>query len=733
MSNQLLPWNAIFQRAVLNTTKRCGIFTLGFVSLLLSASMVMADPSSEPTVSPPMVDPELSVAKTVKEQGSARVIILLQVEEEVSQTRSSKQALATKRQNIKKTGEKFLDGMRKKVLDGLVSGKVPFDAANANPDSQVKTMLTEFPIVVMTVDSFLLEVVNSLPMVVYVGLDRLFYPTLSDSIPLIGADAAWQKGYTGGCQAVAVLDTGVDKDHPDLKGKVIAEACFSSNNTNTTSLCPNNLNSEIGPGTASFQCGVNDRCRHGTHVAGIAAANGDVEGVAKNGNIVAVQVFHRNIQSGKLSAWLSDIILALEHVLQLHQDGKTIAAVNMSLGGGRFSNFCDASFPSMKTVIDDLRAAGIATIVASGNNGFLDALSVPACISSAISVGATSKSDAVANFSNSAYFLDLLAPGVSINSTIPGGGHASFNGTSMAAPHVAGAWAVLKAAKPTATVTDILTVLQTTGVSILDTKSGINTDRIQVDAALTALGPEVGILYGVHDEGLNNSHFFTIDPNNSFQVAALGAGCPGCDIEGLDMHPQTCELYASAGDDTQKPGHLYLVSKNGGLTDLGPTGFQEVDALSFNPDTGVLWGWAQDAGLLRFDNLPAATATLVAPVSNWEVEDITWDMAGTTLYGVRNLHGSPDPDSGPDPDLGVQLLSYDGISPPGPVCQSLVNSMMEIEALDTLPNDDLIFGFHDRNDLVIGALNVGSCEIVDQVEISSTPYNDVEGIAWPSQ
>ena len=459
--------------------------------------------------------------------------------------------------------------------------------------------------------------------------------------------------------------------------------------------------------------------------------------------IVAVQVFHQN-GAGELRAWFSDILLALQHVLQLHQDGKAIAAVNMSLGGGEHfsASECDSNFAALKTAIDDLRAAGIATIVSSGNDGFSNALGAPACISSAISVGATSKSNVVASFSNSASFLDLLAPGVSINSTIPGGGHASFNGTSMAAPHVAGAWAVLKAAKPSATVSDIFNALQTTGAAILDARNSIIKPRIQVDAALAALGPQVNnVLYGVHDEGLNESHFFTIDPNNSFQVTALSEVCPGCDIEGLDLHPQTCELYASAGDDTQKPGHLYLVNKiDGGLTDLGPTKADEdleVDALSFNPVTGVLWGWAQNAGLLRFDHLPSdpsATVVWTPPVGEWEVEDLTWNATGIILYGVRNLHGNHDPDShGPlDPKLGTELLAYDTVLEQlTSVCQSLVDSM-EIEALDTLPDDTLIFGYHDQNDLSLGVLDVENCSITAQENIT-TPYNDVEGIAWPSQ
>src|SRR6185436_20093099 len=148
-----------------------------------------------------------------------------------------------------------------------------------------------------------------------------------------------------------------------------------------------------------------------------------------------------------------------------------IAAVNMSLGGGMYTSqaTCDADHASRKAIIDQLRSVNIATVVASGNNGFINATSAPACISTAVSVGSVtdgafgSTPDEVNLFSNSASFVSLLAPGEAINSSIPGGGFAIFDGTSMAAPHVAGTWALLKQANTSATVAHALTVLQRTG------------------------------------------------------------------------------------------------------------------------------------------------------------------------------------------------------------------------------------------------------------------------------
>ncbi|MBF0517650.1 MAG: S8 family serine peptidase, partial [Nitrospirae bacterium] len=165
----------------------------------------------------------------------------------------------------------------------------------------------------------------------------------------------------------------------------------------------------------------------------------------------------------------------------------SIASVNMSLGGGRYYSYCDNDSASVKAAIDTLRSAGVVTVIASGNDGYTNSMGAPGCISTAVSVGATDSSDAVGSFSNSASFLNLLAPGVQVSSCIPNGGYATWNGTSMATPHVAGAWSVLKQAKPSASITDIFNALTNTGVSVTDSRNGITKPRIQVNAALNSL------------------------------------------------------------------------------------------------------------------------------------------------------------------------------------------------------------------------------------------------------
>lgn len=321
--------------------------------------------------------------------------------------------------------------------------------------------------------------------------DRRNKLMLAESVPLIQGNAAWSAGYTGLGQTIAIIDSGVDGSHPFLFGKVVSEACYSIGRW-----CPGHSTSATTPGSGR-PCPASD-CDHGTHVAGIAAGLGpSFSGVAKNANLIAIQVMSPD---GKEStAYDSDIIAGLARVLAL-KDSFKIAAVNMSLGSETvYGDTCDSANLPMTQAIEALAAAGIATVVASGNSYSSSGLSYPACISSAVSVGSVSDSawglcggtaagvDKVACYSNSAETLSLLAPGSLITSSVPDRKFAAKHGTSMAAPHVAGAWAVLKEKWPTAAVADILTALTVTGTPIADARNGVVTPRINVKAALDAL------------------------------------------------------------------------------------------------------------------------------------------------------------------------------------------------------------------------------------------------------
>jgi len=345
-----------------------------------------------------------------------------------------------------------------------------------------------------------LEALQKDPDVTSVQEDKLAKADLAQSVPLIHAPEVWAAGYSGSGWAVAVLDTGVDSTHPFLAGKVVSEACYSTTDAgqDCQSACPGGVSESTAAGSAMPPLGgaYGDEFYHGTHVAGIVAGHDATSsGVARDGNIIAVQVFSWFPNSGGPGVggsltWGSDQIRGMERVYALRNTYK-IAAVNMSLGGGREYSPCDTD--SRKAIIDNLRSVGIATVISSGNNGYPDSTGAPGCISTAVTVGATTKGDVVATYSNSASFVDVLAPGSSINSSIPGGGFDSWNGTSMAAPHVAGAFAVLRQAYPTLTVDQIEDALKSTGLPVSDSPRGaaaplaITKPRIRVKEAFDAL------------------------------------------------------------------------------------------------------------------------------------------------------------------------------------------------------------------------------------------------------
>ncbi|MBP1745478.1 MAG: Subtilisin-like serine protease-like protein [Deltaproteobacteria bacterium] len=391
------------------------------------------------------------------------------------------------------------------------------------------------PHIAMTVDSATLDALISSPDVISVEEDIPVPPLLGLSVPRIGAPQLHENSVTGSGWAVAVLDTGVDKTHPFLQDSVVSEACYSTNDLDydSSSLCPGGLAALETEGSAmpySGNCPTGE-CDHGTHVAGIAAGRSGIAGspgpgVAPEAYIIAIQVFSRfdsdywcDGQSPCALTWSSDQMAGLERVYEL-RNTYSIASVNMSLGGGYYSSNCDEN--SLKTSIDNLREAGIATVIASGNDGLCGYINAPACISSAISVGATYDDDTVTFFSNSASFLNLLAPGQWIESSVPGGGYSEWAGTSMAAPHVTGAWALLKQANPDATVDEILSSLTSTGLSVTDQYcSSVTKKRVNVYEAFSLLG--------------NNASL-------TVSKTGVGTGTVTSDLSGIDCG-ETCSSW----------------------------------------------------------------------------------------------------------------------------------------------------------------------------------------------
>jgi subtilisin family serine protease len=235
---------------------------------------------------------------------------------------------------------------------------------------------------------------------------------------------------TGAGVKVAVIDTGIDLDHPDLDGNVDAA------NSKTFVVRTSSATDDNG---------------HGTHVAGTIAAEDNtigVIGVAPQATLIAVKVLDK-----RGAGYWSDVAAGVDWA---RQKGANIA--NMSLGGGATT--------TMETACSTASGAGVLLVAAAGNSGDGDAatdeLDYPGAYSTVVAVGATDVNDAIASFSNSNSDVEVSAPGVAVPSTYKGDTYATLSGTSMASPHAAGMAALLwQETGATATASSVRSLLHT--------------------------------------------------------------------------------------------------------------------------------------------------------------------------------------------------------------------------------------------------------------------------------
>jgi subtilisin len=460
----------------MSSYRTAALSTLAFICTFLMSSVAAQD---LPPQASQRAQSITALGERADRQGSVRVLVELRLPTgpHVPEGRAGNAAaVLAQRQAIATTQGRVLGQLRgaaHRVVHQYVT--VPYVALEVDADG----------LTILAAESDVLRVVE----------DTMVRPVLAQSAPMIEADQVWTAGYDGAGTTIAVLDSGVDAQHPFLAGKVVEEACFSSTVANISrSVCPNGQQQQIGPGAAT-PCAISG-CEHGTHVAGIAAGTGtSFSGVAKGADIMAVQVFSEVTDATTcggiapcMGGFDSDVIAALERVY-IVAAVRPIVAVNMSLGAGSFNSPCDNE--PYKPAIDNLWSIGIATVVASGNSGTRTSISSPACISSAVSVGSVDSTDTISWFSNVSSFLSLLAPGDGIVSSVPGGGFDAFSGTSMAAPHVAGAWATIRQAVPGASVSTILSALRQTGLPIDDDRflGTATVPRVRMFRALGSLIP----------------------------------------------------------------------------------------------------------------------------------------------------------------------------------------------------------------------------------------------------
>ncbi|MGA6182766.1 MULTISPECIES: S8 family peptidase [Stenotrophomonas] len=346
------------------------------------------------------------------------------------------------------------------------------------------------------------------PNVEYVEVDQLMQATLvpndtrlseqwgfGTSNASINVRPAWDKA-TGAGVVVAVIDTGITS-HPDLNANIlpgydfISDAAMARDGGGRD----NNANDE-GDWYGANECGsgipASNSSWHGTHVAGTIAAvtnnSTGVAGTAFNAKVVPVRVL------GKCGGYTSDIADAIVWasggtVSGVPANANPAEVINMSLGGG---GSCSTTY---QNAINGAVSRGTTVVVAAGNSNTNVSSSVPANCANVIAVAATTSAGARASFSNYGAGIDISAPGQAILSTLNSGttvpgaaSYASYNGTSMAAPHVAGVVALVQSVAPTAlSPAAVETLLKNTARALPGAcTGGCGAGIVDADAAVTA-------------------------------------------------------------------------------------------------------------------------------------------------------------------------------------------------------------------------------------------------------
>ncbi|WP_328551368.1 S8 family peptidase [Streptomyces sp. NBC_00358] len=453
-----------------------------------------------------------------------------------------------------------------------------------------------------------------------VWLDGVRRASVDRSVEQIGADKAWEAGYDGTGVKIAVLDTGVDKTHDDLKTQVIDEKNFSGS-----------------PDTV-------DRVGHGTHVASIAAGTGAKSGGTYKGVAPGAKVISGKVLNDEGFGDDSAIIAGMEWAAD---EGADI--INLSLGGSD-----SPGVDPMEEEVNRLSAEkGVLFAIAAGNDGEYGQSTVgsPGSADAALTVGAVDKDDKLAAFSSigprvgdGAVKPDVTAPGVAITAAAASGsafdtdpgiphpapGYLQLDGTSMATPHVAGAAAILKQQHPTWKATELKAAL------IASAKGGDYTvfqqgsGRIQVDKALSqsVIADPVSLTFGVAQW-----------PHTDDQPLTRKIG-----YRNLGSSDVTLDLSVSVLDPTGKPAPAGFFALGTTRVTVPADGRTDVDLTA---DTRIGDADGTYSGYVTATGVGQSVRTAVAAVREVESYDVTLRTLGRDGADAQNFSNSLTGVAGP--------------------------------------------------------------------------------------
>jgi len=434
------------------------------------------------------VDPE--VWDALEDDDKVSVIVVLKDDGDFGV--SSIEGLALRKSNVKKNQDKVLDKLKLRK-NGWGFG------ITSDHDFELKHRFSFVNGFSGKITKSGLEALQNDSNVEKIEINHVFSVSLDTSIPVIRADEVWNLsvggiGLNGSGETVCVIDTGIDYNHASLGGglgnKVLGGYDYYNGDSDPI-----------------------DDSGHGTHVAGIiASTHSTYTGVAPEANLIAIKACDNT--GGVCPS--ADIISGIEWCTN-NATIYNISVISISLGGFQYTSYCDADFSGLASAINTAVGNNISVVISTGNTdgtypNATGGIAAPACITNATRVTATNDADVLGSFAFRHFnFTDILAaPGVGIISTKLGGSTETRQGTSMAAPHVSGAIALLKQHERlnqnrNLTPSDAWNALNSTGVEIDDsTGSGINFSRIDVFSALMSVDDVAPVI--TFYEPLNNSY-----------------------------------------------------------------------------------------------------------------------------------------------------------------------------------------------------------------------------------